>query len=613
MKRRGLWQLLAIIVLFFLSNDLARAQRKMSFPTISYVLSMPQPQTHFFEVELRLSNLNDPALKKQGYLEVKMPVWTPGSYLIREYAKNVESLTAQIGSTPLTASKTTKNTWRVAYAGQAEVRVLYKVYAYELTVRTSYLDAEHGYVNGASLFVYVPAYKNAPATLTVRPFAGWNVISTALVKTSGAGFTYQIPNYDGLVDSPLEIGTHRVLRFEAAGVPHEVAQFGETSYDEKRLLTDYKRVTETAAAVIGEHPCKNYTFIVHHLPVSSGGLEHQNSTSLQTSRTAYATEAGYLGFMGLVAHEYFHLWNVKRIRPQALGPFDYDQENYTHLLWVAEGITSMYDNYILRRAGLTTPEKYLEDVAGDINGTENAPGSRVQSLTEASWDAWIKYYRPNENSPNSTISYYTKGAVITTLLNLDILHSTGGMKSFDDVLRLLWNEYYKKQGRGFTDDELQQAVETVAGHDLDDFFQNYIWGTGAIDYNRYFGYVGCRLMDYNARSTDAFLGASTSSATGKVVISGVLRDSPAWKDGLSVNDEVISMDGVRVTDDIARFLLNKKPGDAVILQVSRAGLLQTVRVTLSNNPRKAYKIERIPSATAAQETLYKKWLYLVNQ
>ncbi|MCY7353164.1 MAG: PDZ domain-containing protein [Cytophagaceae bacterium] len=613
MKRRGLWWLLAIIVLLSLTLDVARAQHPMSSPAISYVLSMPQPQTHFFEVELRLSNLNEATLKKQGFFDVKMPVWTPGSYLVREYAKNMEGFVARSGAVMLNSQKISKNTWRIQYTGQPEVRVFYKVYAYELTVRTSFLDAEHGYVNGASMFVYVPQFKDAPATLTVRPFTGWNVVSTALVKAVGADFTYPISNYDVLVDSPLEIGTHRVLRFEASGVPHEVAQFGETKYDEKRLLTDYKRVTETAASIIGEHPCKNYTFIVHHLPVGGGGLEHQNSTSLQTSRTAYATEAGYIGFMGLVAHEYFHLWNVKRIRPKALGPFDYDNENYTHLLWVAEGITSMYDNYILRRSGLTTPEKYLEDVAGDINGTENAPGGRVQSLTESSWDAWIKYYRPNENSPNSTISYYTKGAVIATLLNLEIMHSTNGDKSFDDVMRLLWNEYYKKQGLGFTDDEMQKAVETIAGHSLDDFFRSYIWGTDAIDYNRYFGYVGCRLMDYNARNTEPFLGVNTSGATGKLTVSGVVRDSPAWKDGLSAGDEIISVDGVRVSDDVNKLLLAKKPGDVVTVQVSRAGLMKTLPVTLTNNPKKTFKIERVPNATATQEMLYKKWLYLVNQ
>lgn len=613
MKQRGPFGLLVVFTGVCLTLLSARAQRPMSTPTITYVLSMPQPQTHYFEVQLNLSNLSDANLKRQGYVDVKMPVWTPGSYLIREYAKNVEGFTVRSGQNSIPARKISKNTWRVPYTGESNLSILYKVYAYELTVRTSFLDEQHGYVNGASMFVYVPQLMNLPATLTVKPAPGWNVVSTALKLVPGQQFTYEVPNYDLLVDSPLEIGNHRVLRFTSSGIPHQIAMFGETQYNEQRLLDDYKRVTEAAAAVVGEHPCENYLFIVHHLPTGGGGLEHLNSTSLQTSRNAYATESGYTGFMGLVAHEYFHLWNVKRIRPKALGPFDYDNENYTHLLWVAEGFTSMYDNYLLRRSGVTTPERYLDDVAGDINSTENTPGSGVQSLTEASWDAWIKYYRPNENSTNSTISYYVKGAVVANLLNLEILHRSGGERSLDDVLRFLWNEYYKKQKRGFTDEELQQAVEKAAGHSLNDFFQQYVWGTSPIDYDNFFAYVGCRLVDQNRSNTDPYLGVNTSNNGGKLVVSSVLRDSPAWNDGLNVNDELIAINGVRVMDDVNRYLAGKKPGDVLNVQINRAGLMKNFRIVLKNSPRKSYKIERLPSPTAAQQSLYRKWLYLENQ
>lgn len=613
MKQRGLLGLLVVFAVLMFALLPARAQRPMSTPTIAYVLAMPQPQTHYFEVQLNLNNLSDATLKKQGYVDVKMPVWTPGSYLIREYAKNVEGFTARAGQTPLPARKVSKNTWRVPYAGEPSLSILYKVYAYELTVRTSYLDETHGYVNGASMFVYVPQLMTQPATLTVKPAPNWNVVSTALKSLPSQPFTYEVPNYDLLVDSPIEIGTHRVLQFTSSGIPHQIAMFGETQYNEQRLLADYKRVTEAAKAVVGEHPCENYLFIVHHLPSGGGGLEHLNSTSLQTSRNAYATESGYTGFMGLVAHEYFHLWNVKRIRPKALGPFDYDNENYTNLLWVAEGFTSMYDNYLLRRSGVTTPEKYLDDVAGDINSTENTPGNGVQSLTEASWDAWIKYYRPNENSTNSTVSYYVKGAVIANLLNLEILHSSGSERSLDDVMRFLWNEYYKKQKRGFTDEELQQAVEKVAGHSLSDFFQKHIWGTAPIDYDKYFGYVGCRLVDHNRNNPEPYLGASTSNSGGKLLVSTVLRDSPAWTDGLNVNDEIVAINGVRASDDPSRILAGKKPGDVLTVQVNRSGFMKNLRITLKNSPRKSYKIERLPSQTAAQQSLYRKWLYLENQ
>ncbi len=605
--------LLGAVLAAFIAPSPLLAQSSPMSPTIAYTLSMPQPATHFFHVQLRLSQLNNAAYRKQGYLDVKLPVWTPGSYLIREYAKNVESFTAKAGTQPARSEKINKNTWRVYHGGASEVTLDYDVYAYELTVRTSFLDTEHGYVNGASMFVYLPEYQQTAATLTVQPYADWKV-TTALEPVAGQRNQFQVPTYDLLVDSPIEIGTHRVLTFEAAGVPHQIAMVGTyAAVDEAKLLTDYRRICEAATAVVGEHPCRSYTFIVHHLPSGGGGLEHLNSTSLQTSRQTYATEAGYVGFLGLVAHEYFHLWNVKRIRPQALGPFDYDNENYTHLLWVAEGFTSMYDNYLLRRSGVTTPERYLSDVAGDFNYTANTPGSRVQSLAQASWDAWIKYYRPNENSGNSTVSYYNKGAAIATLLNLEIMHRTGGQKTLDDVMRYLWAEYYKKQKRGFTDEEIQQALERVAGGSLNEFFQNYIWGTEPIEFDRFLGYVGCRAVDQNANSTAPFLGAAyvlASAAAGRLVVASVHRDSPAWNDGLNAGDEIVSINGKKPQTAPAKVLEGYQIGEKINLQVLRAGLPRTIETTLVKDPRRAYKIERVSAPSESQNKLYRQWLYI---
>lgn len=613
MKTGFVGMVLALGFAAFLTPNPLLAQSTPMPPTIAYALSMPQPHTHFFHVELRLSNLNNPVYKKQGYLDVKLPVWTPGSYLIREYAKNVEGFRAQAGSAAIRTEKINKNTWRLYHNGSNDLTIAYDVYAFELTVRTSFLDDQHGYANGASLFVYLPEYRSAPATLTVRPPADW-IVTTSLESVPDQSNQFLVPNYDLLVDSPLEIGTHKVLRFEAAGVPHQIAMVGtHAQVDETKLLADYRRICEAATAVVGEHPCQNYTFIVHHVPNGGGGLEHLNSTSLQTSRQAYATEAGYTGFMGLVAHEYFHLWNVKRIRPKALGPFDYDQENYTHLLWVAEGFTSMYDNYLLRRAGVTTPERYLSDVAGDFNYTESTPGSRVQSLAEASWDAWIKYYRPNENSGNSTVSYYNKGAAIATLLQLEIMHQTQGKKTLDDVMRYLWAEYYQKQQRGFTDAEIQQALERVAGVSLESFFRDYIWGTAPVDFNRYLAYVGCRAVDQQADSAAPFLGAAfapTSAQTGKLVVSTIHRDSPAWLDGLNAGDEIVTINGKKPQTSPTKVLEGYRIGDKLSLGILRAGLPRTIETTLVKDPRKAYKIERTPSPTPTQERLYRQWLFI---
>jgi len=570
-------------------------------PKLSYLLSMDEPHTHYFDVEMRLSDLD-----KREYLDIKMPVWTPGSYLIREFAKNVEGFSANDGK--LRSEKISKNTWRVYTGSTRDVRITYKVYAYELSVRTSFLDASHGYVNGASVFMYPDQLMDLPSVLTIKPYQGWTDISTGLEPAKGNKLQFNVPNYDILVDSPIEIGTQKILSFTAANIPHKVAMYGEANYTTDRLLNDMKKIAEEATTVVGEHPCKDYTFIVHNIVGGGGGLEHLNSTTLQTSKTGYQFEPSYTGFLGLVAHEYFHLWNVKRIRPKALGPFDYENENYTHLLWVSEGFTSFYGNYLLRRARLISPEQYLGMLSNEINGVEGSPGNRIQSVAESSWDAWIKYYRPNENSNNATISYYSKGSLLGNLLNLDILQSTQGQKSLDDVMRYLWNEYYKKQKRGFTDEEFQKAVETVIGKKRDDFFRNYVFGTGPIDYNAYFSGVGLQLVDANKGKNDPYLGAAITSTGGKLTVSSVTRGSSSYQYGLNANDEIIALNGIRITDDINRLIAGKNVGDKIRLLVNRGGELKELEIVLKRNVNPNYRLERLPNATAEQTALYKKWI-----
>jgi predicted metalloprotease with PDZ domain len=387
---------------------------------------------------------------------------------------------------------------------------------------------------------------------------------------------------------------------------------GPLDYSPTRLAADYKRVCEAAATVVGEHPCTDYTFIVHHTNQGGGGLEHLNSTTLQTNRQAYATESTYKGFLTLVAHEYFHLWNVKRIRPVALGPFDYENENYTRMLWLSEGCTSFYEDYILRRAGFHTPDEYLRIVANDINGIENQPGNNVQSVAESSFDAWIKYYRPNENSNNSTVSYYSKGSVMGTLLNLAILAGSNGERSMDDLMRLLYTEYYKKQQRGFTDDEFRRAAEQTAGTSLADFFDKGINGTGPIDYNRYFEPVGVRLVNMAAKTQDGFLGAAagTNPSNGRQTITAVRRGSAAEVGGLNVGDEVLAIDSVRVTDELAKTIAGRKAGETLKLIINRGGQVRELPIKLIENSLLAYRLEPIAGATDKQKALYNRWLFV---
>ncbi|NVO84435.1 M61 family metallopeptidase [Hymenobacter terrestris] len=573
----------------------------LAAPTLRYTLAMPAPQTHYFEVEMNLDGFN------KAYTDVKMPVWAPGSYLIREFERNVEDFGATAGSQPLRTEKMDKNTWRVYHPKARSFAVRYKVYAYELSVRTSFIDASHGYVNGTSVFMYPAENKQLPSQLEVKPAPGWGQVSTSL-KPAGGTFTYRSSNYDELADSPIEIGNQKIYTFTANGTPHTVAMYGDPVVDEQRLTRDMQRVCEEAHKVVDRNPLDRYLFIVHNIDRGTGGLEHLFSTTLSVSRNAYSSEAGWKGFLGLVAHEYFHLWNVKRIRPVALGPFDYDKENYTRMLWLSEGGTEYFSNVIMQRAGFLTPDQYLADLSNGINRVENTPGNKVQSAADASFDAWIKQYRPNENSGNTAISYYDKGEVILATLDLMVINATKGQKRLDDVMQYLYDQYYLKQGRGFTDQEYQDAVAKVAGQRFDDFFAKHVYGTEMLPYEQALAYAGLRLSVTPAQATEADLGARISPAGGRQTVASVVRNGSAWQGGLNVGDEILSLDGVRVTDDMNKLLAGRPVGATIKVLVTREGRVQELSFPLLASPVSRYRIERQPNPTAEQQRVFDKWL-----
>ncbi|WP_237586905.1 M61 family metallopeptidase [Pontibacter russatus] len=591
-------------LLFFVFLSIGNAASALA-AELRYTLSMPEPHTHYFEVEAELSGV------KKNHIDFTLPVWAPGSYLVREFAKNVEGFeAADKEGKPLRSEKIDKNTWRV-YSNKADVvRASYDVYANELTVRTSFLDASHGYVNGTSVFMYPEGYQDLNGTLAVKPHKGWDKVSTGLKSTGN--FTYTFPNYDILADSPLEIGNHEVYKFTTAGIPHEVAIYGEGNFDPKELMADMQQVTEQAVSVFGELPVERYLFIVHNLQRGGGGLEHLNSTTLQTSRWNYGTEAGYNGFLSLVAHEYFHLWNVKRLRPQPLGPFDYNQENYTDLLWVSEGITSYYDDLLVRRAGFTSPQRYLDIIAGSITSVESTPGNKVQTVAEASFDAWIKYYRSNENSRNAEVSYYTKGGVLGHLLNMEVMEATKGEKSLDDVMRYMYERYYKQLDRGFTEKEFKEAVEKVSGRNMDAFFRDFVNGTKTPDYNSYFDAAGLRLVNINEGGKAASWGASTVVSDGRVLVRSVSRGGSAYEGGLNANDEVVAINGYRVGEDLDSFVNRLDIGDTTEVVVAREGRLLTLHIPILKDESVRYRFERVPNPSSVQQKVFNEWLALDN-
>ena len=560
--------------------------------TISYEVSMPEPHTHYFNVKMDVVDY------QKEYFDVQMPVWSPGSYLVREFAKGVEGLVATANNKTLKAEKINKNTWRIYPKESKNVVINYKVYAFELSVRTSFVDASHAYFNGTSMFMFIDELRNTPHNLTIIPFKDWKKVSTSLPKTSKEGFQYQAPDYDILVDSPVEIGNQETFDFTSAGVIHHVAMYGKGNYDIEKLKVDMAKITQACTDVFGENPNKEYTFIIHNFTHGSGGLEHLSSTTLEVNRWTYEGSA-YKGFLSLVAHEYFHLWNVKRVRPIELGPFDYNNENYTSLLWVMEGFTSYYDELLLYRAGIYDEETIIRKFRGSINNIENQPGNKVQPVAHSSFDAWIKAYRPNENSYNTTISYYSKGSVVANMLDLMIINNTKGEKNLDNVMQYLYNEFYKKQDRGFTPAEMKTTLEKVSGLKMDDFFAKYINGTETFDYNTLFGYAG--LTVETVVNKDPSLGISEANNK----IRRVYRGSSAYTGGLNVNDELLAIDGFRIDGNIKEFIDAKKVGDEISLLISRDNIIQTIKFPLLEKGSTNYFII---NDSENKNSVHQKWL-----
>ncbi len=572
----------------------------LSASPIKHLIQMPNPQSHYFDVTTTL----DVSKESGRFVELKMAAWTPGSYLIREFAKNVEQVSAQSGNAVLPISKISKNTWRIALQpGIKTVQVHYQVYAYELSVRTSFLDDVHGYINPASVLLYVAKWAKQPQELSIVPHKDFKKVSTALKNVGG--FNYIAKDLDELIDSPIEIGNQQVWNFKVNNIPHQIAFFGQAKVDSLKFIADVTKMAETAQNVVGQHPCDHYVFIIHNIQRGTGGLEHLYSTTCSVSRTAYESPAGYQGVLNLLAHEYFHLWNVKRIRPIALGPFDYENENYTHNLWFSEGITSYYADVINLRTKMVSPDAYLSDLAKDIAGVENTPGTQIESAASASWDAWIKYYRPNENSRNSTVSYYDKGALLGGILNLWIIQNTNGAKCLDDVFQLLYKNYFLKQGRGFTDAELENAFSTVAGTSAAGFFKDYIYGVKTPDYAAIFNQFGYTWSDTNVGKSVPFAGFTATAGR----ITSIYKGSPAFVAGLNVGDEISQVNQAEFAG-LDKLMADKKVGDVLSFRVKRDGLERNFELTLVQTPMKAFTIQSVENPTASQLALRKKWLSL---
>jgi predicted metalloprotease with PDZ domain len=616
-------------------------------PTFAFNISMPQQTNHILHVTFRSEGL------KGELQDFKMPVWSPGFYGVGDYSRNVSNFRAEDDAKhALPWEKVTKDTWRVA-AGNAHAIVLdYDVYGATSFAANTYIGDDRAYLSPSGVFVYLPEMTQHPVTVTIELPSNWKQISTGLEPATNKSHTFYAPNFDVLYDSPILMGNQEYLRFDVKGVPHFVAieNLSET-VDRKKIIADLQKMVTAATQLIGDVPYKHYTFLL--MGRGNGGIEHLNSASIQFDGKSLDTPAGYLRWLGYVSHEYFHNFNVKRIRPIALGPFNYDMENLTHMLWVSEGLSVYYENLVLVRAGLMTRDQYLDEMKRAIASFDNLPGHHYQSATESSWNTWNTGSGVGGDR-NTSISYYDNGAMLGAMLDLKIRSESKNRKSLDDVMRALYKKYYLQKRRGFTDAEFRQECESAAGADLAEVF-SYADSTVDVDYAKYFALAGLALTSKAEDVPGAYLGVNThlqeippKAAAGGgpfagrgapemiLMITGVTPGSPAETAGLKSGDQIVEVEGVKATPKAINDLLTpiqpsgrrgaaaaqapppasnailKSPGDKIKLQILRDGASMDIEVTLGKNVKRTYSFEQLPTPTALQAAILKDWFRTVR-
>jgi predicted metalloprotease with PDZ domain len=597
-KSFALISILSLLILPSWGSDL----NKSSDTRIEYTVSMENPNNHYYHVSLTYSGL------KEKSVELKLPVWTPGYYMIMDYARYVIEFKASDGSgRSLEWEKTSKNRWKIDTEKTAVLNINYDVFAFRTSVADSFLDDGRGFISPTGVFMYPAGHKDHPITVTIIPFEKFTAVSTGLDQVPGKQNTFYASDFDVLYDCPILAGTQEILTFETGGIPYTIAAENLGKIDRSKLTADLKKIVETSTSIIGEVPYRHYTFIMMNRGM--GGLEHTNSMAVFTNRMDFNSPDISDGYLSFLAHEFFHLYNVKTIRPVALGPFDYDKENYTNMLWLSEGGTVYYEDLILNRAGFYSREEMFRELKSSITNYENIPGHLFQSVAQSSYDSWMLFFNRSENAANTTISYYDKGCAIAMLLDLKIRYESGSKKSLDDVMRTLYKVYYKEKKRGFTEKEFRDVCEKAAGTSLSEIFDVYIPTVQDIDYQKYLGYAGLSIDTKLVEMPGAWIGISNRDEGGNLVISRVEWNSPAYKAGLSPQDVIKEINGEKASAELLNNMLsNGNPGDKIIITAAHRDITNNVEVVLGKRSVKSFDIKPLPDPTPEQAAILAAWL-----
>jgi predicted metalloprotease with PDZ domain len=588
-----------LLVFFFAVPALAIGQS----PTISYRLSMSRPWTHLFEVEVKFEKL--PSAGKT--LDLVLPVWRTGRYVIFDFSGGVERFTAvDGGGNDLPVTKVDKTTWQITTGGTANVTARYEVYADEFALRTRGLNDEHGFVDGTAVFMYAPLYRKTPLALTVVPYDNWHV-TTGLDSVAGERFFYTAPGYDHLADCPLEIGTQRDYDFTVDGKPHVLSISGPTNCSADSLISLASRVVRMNSAYWGGLPYKRYVFILHAMSDPSGATEHVNSCVIDFGLSRLKTPEPCQNLLGSFSHEFFHTWNVKQFRPKGIDTYDWTRENYSRELWLVEGGTSYLHGLLLARNGLTSARGYIEGLHQQVEGDRQRPGNREESATQCSFDAWVKYSRNLPEAYNFGADLYGKGAQVSMLLDLTMRHESENRTSMDDLMHALYKQFPIGSG-GYTVDDLERIAVELAGDSMHDFFARYVRGVAPLDWERTLGYAGLEVKPVEG-SRRAWLGVQAAEQGDRTVIRQVVAGSPAYDAGVNIGDEVLALNGYRVrSNDLVQRVTEMRPGEKVRLSVFREDELREFTIELRAQDVPSYKVTKVEKPTALQKRILESWL-----
>ncbi len=550
---------------------------------LSYIVLIEEPSNHLVKVKLNLKTD-----KMTPSLEVFLPSWSPGSYLMREYARNIRVFRVFNSKGQfLDFEQTKKGTYLINTDGNNSIDIEYEVYCHEIGVRNCHVDNTHAFLHGPAYLVGLNDHEIVNPEIEFRFPPLWSKITTGLADIGKDSlFKYTAKTYDDLLDCPVEIGCHETDGFMAHGKEHHLAWYGECFPGNYKLKDDIKTIVEYVGKTWGEIPYESFTFITHFAPKIFGGLEHKNSTALHFDGRLLANRKDYVSWLALVAHEYFHTWNIKRIRPIEYGPFDYENEAYSTMLWLAEGLTSFLDELLVYRAGLCSLEEYLDMQKGNLARYYSIPGRKFHSLEQSSFNAWTKLYRPDENSNNSSISYYLKGGLVFSILHFEFLKSG---KDINDLLVKLWSEYKKQPEVGFTKEQVLQFIEELGDKKIRDLFEHMISGTEEIDFEKYYKEIGI-VFDYKA-SDDVSFGAVFENIGERVIVKSVDLDGSFYKAGINAADEILAINNQRFfSSDIENSLKYLKENQVYKFTISRMNKIQNIEVSLSKADKKLEKL-----------------------